>query len=107
MIQQDKRVHIRTSTDHKTNIKDLKKWPVWYHFQKIKLGTGPSHVSGGAHSKKYEFMMTTWASSDSEFGQEKYHKKGGTQCVEFLSKEEVEKRLKAWERTTLARKRNK
>ena len=102
LSQQDK----RRNTDCKTNVKYPKECQTLYHFQKMNLGETISLGFEGPKNKMSQYRMKTSTSFDPVLWKakniENVVKKGG----KFLSKEDVEKRLKAWERTTLVRKRS-
>ena len=102
IVQEDK----KGNTDCKTDVKDPKKFPIWCHFQIMKLACTLSLENEGAHNQMSKYKMKTLYSSDPVFLQAKNCKTGVTQRGDFLSKDEVEKRLRAWERTTLVRKRS-
>jgi hypothetical protein len=102
MSQEDK----RRNTDLKTNVKYLKECQIVNHFQKMNLGETISLGCEGPKNNMSQYRMKTSASYDPVLWKakniENVVKKGGN----FLSKEDVGKRLKAWERTTIVRKRS-
>ena len=69
----------RGNTDYKTDVKDLKKFPIWCHFRKMKLACTISLENEGARKKMSKYKRRTSASSNLVFLQAKNCKTGVTQ----------------------------
>ena len=105
--KQVKPVNNQTSMDYKTHEEDQTKYKTCCHYRKIKMVKEKSKSCSSDPTKSSEYWMKTSASSDSVFRQVRNTDYMGSCSGGVLTKDEVEKRFKAWKRTTLVRKRTK
>ena len=101
--KQVKPVNNQTSMDYKNHEDDQMKYQTCCRNRKIKMVKEKSISCSSDPTKSCRYWMKTSASSDSVFRQVRNN---GSHSGAVLTKEEAEKRLKAWKRTTHVRKRS-